>query len=271
MPEGHTIHRIALDHQREFAGQRHRVTSPQGRFAEGAQQLDGRRLTGVSAHGKHLFYAWEDDVTLHVHLGLYGKFRRRKAPMPEPRGQIRLRVEGESHGFDLHGPNQCELLRSDEVSTIRSRLGPDPLDPSADWRVAWQRISRSRAAIGTLLLNQSVIAGIGNIYRAEILFATGIHPNRTGRSLSEDRFQEMWNVLCRWMAIGVRNNRIITADARQFGKPPSRLNRQERFMVYKKSHCPICGVRVESWECGARTVYACRACQPLHHESTTSR
>ena len=218
MPEGHTIHRIARDHQRDLAGLRLRVCSPQGRFEEGARKLDRRRLLGVSARGKHLFYEWEDDLTLHIHLGLYGKFRRRQVPMPEPRGQIRLRVEGKTVGFDLHGPNQCEVLTSEDVSSIRSRLGPDPLDKSADWRVAWQRISKSRAAIGTLLLNQSFIAGIGNIYRAEVLFAAGIHPDRPGESLTEECFEQMWKTLCRWMAIGVRNNRIITADAKDLEK-----------------------------------------------------
>ncbi|MEM6331080.1 MAG: DNA-formamidopyrimidine glycosylase family protein, partial [Planctomycetota bacterium] len=76
MPEGHTIHRLARDHNRDLAGQKLRVSSPQGRFEEGAAQLDGRKLIDVDAHGKHLGYRFTGGHVVHIHLGLYGKFRR---------------------------------------------------------------------------------------------------------------------------------------------------------------------------------------------------
>ena len=89
MPEGHTIHRAARRQRRELGGQTLRASSPQGRFAEGAAALDGRRLEGVDAVGKHLFYRFDDGEVLHVHLGLFGRFRHHPAPAPEPRGLIR--------------------------------------------------------------------------------------------------------------------------------------------------------------------------------------
>ena len=90
MPEGHTIHRYARLHRELFAGQRLRVTSPQGRFAAGASQVDGRRLDGADAYGKHLFYRWARGLTLHVHLGLFGKFRSHRGDAPPPSDQTRL-------------------------------------------------------------------------------------------------------------------------------------------------------------------------------------
>ncbi len=261
MPEGHTIHRIARDHQRDFAQCVLHVSSPQGRFSSGAKRLDGCRLEAVDAHGKHLGYRWEGGRLLHIHLGLYGKFHSLRVPAPPPRGQVRLRVVGASKAFDLVGPNRCELLTVRQWSDIRNRLGADPLRDDADPEVTWERIRRSRAAIGTLLLNQSVIAGVGNVYRSEVLHLLGIHPDRRGNSLSRDDFDQLWNTLVRLLKIGVRYNRIIIAEPAEVGKPRSRMNRAERLLIYKREQCVACEKPVQSWTLGARKVYACAQCQ----------
>ena len=265
MPEGHTIHRLARDHQRDFAGQHLSVSSPQGRFRSGARKLDGTLLKGVEACGKHLFYQWESHI-LHVHLGLYGKFRRHRLPVPEPRGQVRLRMTGAERAVDLNGPTRCELITRKEQQAVFDRLGPDPLHPKADAERVWNRIHRSRAAIGTLLLNQSVIAGIGNVYRAEILFLLGINPDTPGRLLDRDEFDQLWDLSCELLKIGVRYNRIIVADPQDVGKPRSRMNRTERLLIYKKQTCSRCETPVESWLVGNRRIYACVVCQPQRDE-----
>lgn len=262
MPEGHVIHRLARDHKRDFAGKRLRVSSPQGRFASEAEQLDGRLLRRVDAHGKHLFYHWHGRLILHVHLGLYGRFHSHKSPPPEPRGAVRLRVVGRQRAFDLNGPNQCELLDEGTRDQLQQRLGPDPLRSDADPQLAWQRIRRSRTAIGSLLLNQSVIAGAGNIYRADVLFDTGIHPTRLGSSLDQAEFDAIWNVLTRFMQLGLKHNRIVNADPRQVGKTRNRMSRDEALLVYKKETCQRCDGAVEAWKLAGRTMYACPKCQP---------
>ena len=261
MPEGHTIHRIARDQRRDFIGQQLIVSSPQGRFSEGAKYLNGKELRAIEAHGKHLFYQWSGRKRLHVHLGLYGKFRRHKTPPPEPRGQVRLRVIGEEKAFDLNGPNACELISNSKYEEIRNRLGEDPLRADADVDKAWRRIKRSRAALGTLLLNQSVIAGVGNVYRSEVLHLLGIHPETPGKELSQDRFEELWAKIKELLEIGVRYNRIIVADPEDIGKPRSRMNRQERLLIYKRPNCSRCGSKVTAWILGARKVFACTNCQ----------
>ena len=170
MPEGHIVHRIARDHASEFSGQKLIVTSPQGRFEDEADELCGRCLLGTEAIGKHLIYLWGSGrksksarpaKIMHVHLGLYGKFRLHKNPAPEPRGAVRVRIVGKHKAFDLNGPNRCELLDAGEFSALRERLGQDPLRSDADPQVAWQAIAKSRRAIGSLLLDQSIIAGLG--------------------------------------------------------------------------------------------------------------
>ena len=261
MPEGHTIHRLARDHQRDFAGQRLRVSSPQGRFEAEAADLDRCKLIRVDAYGKHLFYHWSQNRIVHIHLGLYGKFRRYRNPPPPPRGAVRLRVSGRDKAFDLNGPNCCERISEAEFQQIVDRLGPDPLRPDADQDQALQRIGRSRSAIGTLLLNQAVISGVGNVYRAEALFKLGIHPDRPGNGLASEELDSLWQLLVADLAIGVKYNRIITANPRDVGKPYSRMTRHERLLVYKKVDCSRCGDRVSFWTLGGRKIYACETCQ----------
>ncbi|TDE11415.1 Fpg/Nei family DNA glycosylase, partial [Actinomadura sp. 6K520] len=176
MPEGHTVHRLAAEHQRMFGGRCVSASSPQGRFAEGAARLDGRVLVEADAHGKHLLVRFDDERTLHVHLGIYGRYVFGAVPVPEPVGAVRLRLVGAGGFADLRGPNACELLDPGDVKVLRDRLGPDPLRADGDPEVAWRRVGRSRTPVAVLLMDQSVVAGPGNIYRAEVLFRRGIDP-----------------------------------------------------------------------------------------------
>lgn len=272
MPEGHTVHRIARDHSNAFAGQQMIVTSPQGRFGDESKKLSGRHLIGTEAFGKHLIYLWgtkskpggdrnKPASIMHVHLGLYGKFRWHKNPAPEPRGAVRVRMIGSEKAFDLNGPNTCKLLTNADFTTLQNRIGPDPLRADADPELAWNKIHKSRRAIGGLLLDQSVIAGIGNIYRAEILFLLNVHPELKGAELTRSQFDDIWSLSVKLLNIGLKYNRIITVDRSDVDKPLSRLTRGERLLVYKKARCSRCGDRVRCWEVAARKMYACETCQ----------
>lgn len=261
MPEGHTVHRIARDHTKWLAGARVRATSPQGRFDAAARHINGRELINVDACGKHLFYEFDDASIVHVHLGLFGRFRVHRADVPPPRDAVRLRLGGAERTIDLSGPTICELTDRAALAPLFARLGPDPLRADAAPERAWAKISRSRAPIGALLLNQAVIAGLGNIYRAEILHILAIHPNRPGNAITHAEFRRIWSLAVQLLAVGVKYNRIITADPLALGKPYSRINREERLLIYQRPECPRCGADVYYWEVGSRTVYACDACQ----------
>jgi len=260
MPEGHTIHRIAADHNRDFLGQSLEVSSPQGRFSSGASKLNGRKLTSVDAYGKHLLYEW-DGLTLHIHLGLYGKFYRHSAPPPAPRGQVRLRVIGETKSFDLNGPSACEILSKSQSEALLDRLGADPLRADADPQQAWDKIKRSRSPIGSVLMNQKIIAGVGNVYRSEILHLLRMHPEREANSLSREQFDSIWELAVALLRIGKRYNRIIIADPKDVGKPRSRMSRSERLLVYKQDRCSNCESPIVSWKLAGRMVFACPKCQ----------
>lgn len=262
MPEGHTLHRLARLHQRRFAGEPVAVSSPQGRFADAAV-IDGQVLRRASAWGKHLFHHYANGPIVHVHLGLYGTFREHRSPMPEPRGQVRMRIVGAEYGTDLRGPTACEVLDEAQVSAILDRLGPDPLRTDADPAVAWRRISKSRRAIGALLMDQSVLAGVGNVYRSELLFRHGIDPYRPGRDVGADEFDSAWTDLVDLMKVGVRRGRIITVRDEHDKGAPSYGPRRPRSYVYRRAgdSCRLCGTTVLTAEMEGRNLFWCPACQ----------
>ena len=261
MPEGHTIHRLARDQRPLLVGQEISIRSPQGRFSRESKTLDGCVVNAIEPRGKHLLYHFDDAPTWHVHLGLYGKFRPFKGAEPEPRGQVRAAVASSLGGFHLVGPNTCELLDTAGVEALLKRLGPDPLAGDEPHAMV-ERIGKSRAAIGSLLLDQSVVAGVGNIYRADALFLEGIHPATRGADLSEVQLQQLWKRLRGLLQIGLKYNRIITADPKTVGKPRSRMNRGERLLIYKAERCPRCSSNVETLTIAARRIDACPKCQP---------
>lgn len=262
MPEGHTLHRMALDHSAWLGGQRVQVSSPQGRFEAGAAFLDGAEFVRASAVGKHLlwhFRGLERPRVVHIHLGLFGRFRRSVRRIPEPRGAIRVRVQSDRCTLDLSGPTCCELLTHPQVKALRGRLGPDPLDPKAEPERAWAKISRSRRSVAALLLDQSVLAGVGNVYRAELLFLHGIPPDLPGRELSRSLFEALWADCVRLLRIGVLTNKIITRGVDEEGL--HRGGRRERLWVYKERRCHRCAAPIRKMEIAARSLYFCPVCQ----------
>jgi endonuclease-8 len=258
MPEGHTIHRAARDQRPMLVGKPLAVSSPQGRFEAGAAQLDGLTCTAIEAFGKHLIYQFDPEQALHVHLGLYGRFRTAKTPAEEARGAVRVRLLSPTHVVDINGPNTCELLDPAAFTALTARIGPDLLRPDADPELAWRKISKSRAPIGQLLMDQSVMAGIGNIYRTEILWRQNTHPETPGHSLDRAAFDRLWTDAVTLLEIGVKKNAIVTVDR----AAKSRSKYGERVNIFNKPHCPACMAEIRAFEMAARRVFACEGCQP---------
>ena len=261
MPEGHTLHRLATSLREAFAGQVVRVGSPQGRFAESAALLDGAVLVGAESFGKHLFVEFEGHRWVHVHLGLYGTFRISAGPAPDPVGQVRLRLVGQESYADLRGATTCELVTAEQRDAIRARLGPDPLDPQADPERAWARISRSRAPVGGLLMDQAVLAGVGNVYRAEVLYRHRMHPLRPGRTLRVGQWRSTWSDLVELMHRGVEVGRIETLRPDDEVLAP----RGVRNYVYRRAGeaCLVCGATVRTDTLAQRNLFWCPRCQPV--------
>jgi len=272
VPEGHTIHRLARRQHRQFAGHTITVSSPQGRFSAAAESVDGRVLDRVTAHGKHLF-AWFGDRVVHIHLGLFGKYTAGEGTPPHPIGAIRMRWTAVTGWTDVRGPTACEVLDPSGVEAILARLGPDPLARQPQSAAAWTRITRSKAPIAGLLMDQSVVAGIGNVYRAEILFRHRVPPLTPGRELAETTWECMWADLVGLMRSGVRSGRIVTTEP--VHRPPAirgRVGRTDANYVYRRAGepCRICSTSVRAELLSARRLYWCPTCQAeRRHEPGT--
>lgn len=285
MPEGHTVHRLANAFTAQFVGHVLRASSPQGRFAAGAEILDGHRLLRAEAYGKQMFLLFDHDVWLRVHLGLYGmwrfdgpglagvgRFTRGEEPededgRPIPRGIVRLRLASDTHIGDLSGPTFCGIETPEEKAESTAAIGPDPLRPGARPSRAWGIISASKMAIGQLLMRQDVIGGIGNIYRAELLFRARIEPHKPGRDLTRAQFDALWRDTRALLRDGVRDGAIITTRPKD--RPPGvpvlgrRMRKDARsYVAFRTGEpCRICGEPIAMEVMAGRKLYWCPTCQ----------
>ena len=343
MPEGHSVHRIARQFALHFVGKHVAVSSPQGRFAAGAERIDGLRMLSAKAVGKQMFLEFEHDRWLRVHLGLYGAWdfagnftadattasaagrmgqtnqhgtvvdgadapagsiasgaasggtvvgehedslasigapRRTRLRMseqekasdevsefpPQPIGAVRVRLLTDMTCADLRGPTACEVLNPDEVQIALNKLGPDPLvddNGEAEERFV-ATVRKKQTAIGILLMDQSVVSGIGNVYRAEILFRARLDPHTPGKLSPEELLRELWCDWARLLEIGVTTGQMMTMEGLTSGEYTAALaNRADRHWVYHREGlpCRVCGTNIAMELASARKLYWCPSCQ----------
>lgn len=300
MPEGNEIHRWAERHHRAFAGKKMHVEGPTGRFAD-ADALEGRKLERVMAHGKHLGYVFGKDRVLHVHLGRYGDWTEGQMPLAEVKGALRLRMwpvgakprkeaatPSKRHGWyseddgthavapeeidwlELRGAAACELWTDAQWQALLDRLGPDPLGsyPASKSGVspqpAFERILSSKTPISVLLMQQDVIAGIGNIYRAELLFRERLDPMLPGKDVPLKSLKAMWKDAIPLLKAGMVDRRIVTTEPKH--RPTKKTGtplKKEVHYVYRRhgKPCFVCGAKVQRKEIAGRTLYWCPECQ----------
>ena len=222
MPEGHTIHRIAIDHSKILRGKHVAVSSPQGRFAADAALVDGVTLERLEAYGKHLFYYWANGLVGHVHLGLFGRFRVYRGDGPHRRADGANAPDGRRRRRSISsGRPTCSIGTAEDPRLHRrparprsaaTRCGPDRRHTS--------RSSAALAPIGQLLLDQKVISGLGNVYRAEALFLNGINPNAARQQdQPAPTFDGLWATIVQMLERGVDEDRIVTLDREEFDVP----------------------------------------------------
>ena len=262
MPEGNEVHRFR-DRQTEiFVGKAVHVDSPNGRFPD-ADLLDGRKLRGIAAHGKHLGYDFGTDAMLHVHLGRFGDFTEGTMPLAIPKGVLRLRMWNRTDWLELRGATDITVYDQAKWTKLLQRLGPDPLERAADPAPAFHTIRERSTPIGALLMDQAVIAGIGNIYRAELLYRARISPFRRGEDVSEAELKGIWRDAVSRMAEGMVDRRIVTTRSKDRPHPRGKVFDDEVHYVYRraKQPCRVCGTRIESKTMAGRTVYWCPVCQ----------
>ena len=258
MPEGHTVHRTANHFNKSFAGHKVAVSSPQGRFTD-SKFIDNSELISAQAVGKQLFLKFEPAI-LRIHLGIYGKWQfSEPEELPEPKGAVRARFLLGKKLADLRGPTACELLTAEQYQQVLARLGPDPLDTKADKQRFVDKVSRSGVSIGQLLMDQSVISGIGNVYRAELLFRANLDPHSPGKSIPKALIEAIWDDAVTLMPLGVKTGFMLTRE----GFLKAKTKKDDRYYVYKREGLPCreCGNLISIELMATRKLYFCSACQ----------
>ena len=262
MPEGHSVQRTANWFNKNLANRKVKVDSPQGRFSASAKRVNNRVLVKARAIGKQLFLDFDNGFTVRVHLGIYGKWRYYDQKQKEVVGQVRARFYSGDVMADLRGPTVCEVITTEEVKQVEKRLGPDPTNPDPrklNQQRFVERVIKSSSPIGLLLMNQTVLSGVGNVYRAELLFRAKVSPHRLGNSLSETLVREIWTDAVALMKVGVAKGVMVT---RQEQLKSSKIH-EDRYYVYKREglKCLRCKGTVVLEVMASRKLYWCPGCQ----------
>ena len=262
MPEGNEIHRYAKRHAATFAGKIICVEGPNGRFTDAAL-LTGRKLKAVIARGKHLAYDFGRDRKLHVHLGRFGDFTEGKIPFPEVKGILRMRWSTATDWLELRGPTDCSVYTDAQWQAVEDRLGADPLAPDADPAPTFAYLRKAKTPIAALLMDQTVFAGIGNIYRAELLYRAKLNPFTPGKDVPEKTLQTIWRDAVKLMPDGMVDRRIVTTRAKDRPHAKGTALRDEVHYVYRRhgKPCLVCGTDIRRVDMAGRTLYWCPTCQ----------
>jgi endonuclease-8 len=247
-----------------FGGKKVRVEGPNGRFTD-AVLLDGRVLREVIAVGKHIGYDFGTDRKLHVHMGLYGDFAEGTGLAPEMRGALRLRISTKSDWLELRGPTDCSVWTDEQWEALRARLGPDPLNGDDPERGFETILGKKTTSIALLLMDQSVFSGIGNVFRAELLFRARVSPFRAGAQVKRDELKAIWKDAGKLMQDAMIDRRIVTTKPadRPHRKGPA-LDEEVNYVYRRKGKpCFVCGTKIETKVMAGRNLFWCPTCQAV--------
>jgi endonuclease-8 len=274
VPEGDTIFRAAGTLQRALRGQivtRFESVFPHLNRVDADAPLRGRLVQRVEARGKHLLMWFTGGTVLRTHMRMNGSWHiyRPGERWQRPRRDMRIVIETDAiHAVAFNVP-VAELITEDALlrTSPVSALGPDPLSADFDADEAIRRIlARDDMEIADALLDQTMIAGIGNVYKSEVLFGARVDPFTTVRDLSRERVAEIVAVAARFMRanVGAGSGGGITTYA-GMRQTTSRSDPGARLWVYGRGGkpCRRCGTPISRRKQGphARSTYWCQHCQ----------
>lgn len=254
MAEGDSIRRLAGRFERELAGHRVAVRAPGPRRPAGlpCSAIDGRTLMRAESRGKHLILHFAGGLALHSHLGMRGSWHLYGADEPwrRPASQAWIALSTERASAVNFGGSRLRIAREAELrrDPRLAHLGPDLLAEDFHPSSAIARIhgAGGETELGEALLDQSLVAGIGNIFKSEGCFAAMVDPRTPVRELSDEELDAVF-----------RSTRELMLAALRSGRQPG--------LVYRRAHrpCRRCGTRIRSAAQGdaARVSYWCPRCQ----------
>lgn len=272
MPEGDTIFRTARTLARALAGQdvvAFDTQLSQLAVVNARAPIAGRQVTGVIARGKHLLITFSGDLVLRTHLRMHGSWHiyRPGERWRAPRRDARIVISTRDWVAIAFNVVDAELLTTDEVDRHArlSTLGPDLLADAPDLNDARERLKASGAAhIAAALLSQDAVAGIGNVYKSELLFLAGVFPFMSAGDVPDATIDLILVRARKLLQLNVTDS--VAGGGRAGRVTTGRLNPREPLWVYGRAALPCfrCGTAIESRsETGGRRTYWCPSCQPV--------
>jgi endonuclease-8 len=273
MPEGDTIFRAARTLHRALAGRevmRFESVLPALTRIHEDTPVTGRTIESVSAAGKHVLMRFSGDLVLRTHMRMNGSWHiyRPGERWQRPRRDMRIVIGTDA--FEAVGFNVpvAEFLRGaaiDRQDDLR-KMGPDLLGSAFDEAEAIRRLrGRADTAIADVLLNQRVVAGIGNVYKSEVLFLCGVNPFAAVRTLDDETLRCLLATARQHMHANVVDPSAAIVTYRGYRRTTRRADPGERLYVYGRARLPCrrCGTRISVRAQGrdARLTYWCAACQ----------
>jgi formamidopyrimidine-DNA glycosylase len=230
-----------------------------------ARRLVGRRVTDVERRGKHLIIVLDDGSRLVVHLRMTGSLQfadQAAAPSRFTRNTLLLDAGGALRFVDLRKFGQLWLIGPDEEERLPfGRTGPEPLDPDFTADALGALLRRRPGKLKATLLDQRVLAGLGNIYVDEALFEAGLHPERSAAGLTDAEVQRLHAAVVAVLQRGIANQGTSYRDfVGPFGEQGSN---QEDLRVWGRAGlpCPRCGTPIQKVRVAGRGTHLCPACQ----------
>jgi endonuclease VIII len=275
MPEGDTIFRAARALDRALAGKtvtRFETVLPKLSRVDEDSPLAGQTVDAVESRGKWLLTRFSGGLILLTHMLMNGSWHiyRPGEPWQRRREDMRIVIATRDFLAVCFGVQVAEFHTEESLRrhAVISRLGPDLLADSFDPQQAIANIQKHpEMQIADALLNQSALAGIGNIYKSELCFACGLNPFRPVSGISEEELASLVQTARKFLAANVANGTtasIVTYTG--FRRTTRRANPADRFWVYGRAgqRCRKCGaaIQIRKQGPGARVTFWCPACQP---------
>jgi endonuclease-8 len=274
MPEGDTIFRAAATLQRALGGRRvERFESvfPALTRVHEDHPFTGATIDRVHSRGKHLLMQFSNGFVLRTHMRMNGSWHiyRRGEKWRRPARDMRVLVatsEFEAVGFDIP---VAEFIKESSLTkhAVLARLGPDVLDDQFDREEAMRRLKeRSSSEIAEALLNQQVMAGLGNVYKSEVLFMCRVNPFLPVASLTDEQVACLVDTGRKLLHLNVSSSLAPMTTYTGYRRTTRRSDPGERLWVYGRGRLPCrrCGTAIEAKKqgAGARLTYWCPRCQP---------
>ena len=274
MPEGDTIFRAARTLNRALAGQpvvRFESVYPALTRVHEDAPVTGRTIESVTAAGKHVLMRFSGDLVLRTHMRMNGSWHiyRPGETWHRPRRDMRILIATAPFEAVAFNVPVAEFLSGRAMARQQDLrlMGPDLLSEAFDAAEAVRRLrGRGRSAIADALLNQRVVAGIGNVYKSEVLFMCGVSPFSRVADLRDDQLRQLLSTARTHLHANVVDPTAAIVTYRGYRRTTRRADPGERLYVYGRARqaCRKCGTRIEVQAQGpdARLTYWCPACQP---------